>query len=108
MTRSVLVIFALVTALLGLPSSVQAQKLEHPLKAVGTAHPPLDLVYTFVNLTDARWASKYKTTTGADYVCHPLNSEILMSLLSVQKFFRWVNKVHIIQDNQVRLEVARV
>jgi hypothetical protein len=61
----------------------------------------IDIVYTYVNNTDPRWKKKYfKYTNDINKRRFNFNGEILYSLLTVQKFFNWVNKIYIVNDNQ--------
>ena len=62
----------------------------------------LDIVYTYVNNKDVKWQEKYKKYIGGelDYGRFNFNGEIFFSLLTVQKFFNWVNKIYIVNDDQ--------
>jgi hypothetical protein len=98
MTPPFVVVVAVVVAsflLTGPPPLLLVSALE-----AGTAHPPLDIVYLYLNVSDPRWMQKFRATTGSEAICHVSNSEILMSLLSVQRYFKWVRKVHIVVDDQ--------
>jgi len=62
----------------------------------------LDIVYTYVNSKDKKWIhkiKKYKNDINAKR--YNFYGEIYFSLLSVQKFFNWVNHIYIIHDDQV-------
>jgi hypothetical protein len=61
----------------------------------------VDIVYTYVNNTDQKWFKKVsKYSDKLDYNRFNFFGEIYFSLLSVQKFFSWVNKIYIINDDQ--------
>jgi hypothetical protein len=61
----------------------------------------IDIVYTYVNNTDKEWFNKIsKYTNKINYGRFNFFGEIYFSLLSVQKFFNWVNKIYIVHDNQ--------
>jgi hypothetical protein len=72
----------------------------------------IDIIYTYVNNTDEEWykkMTKYTTnllersvdkTNKVDHSRFNFFGEIYFSLLSVQKFFNWVNKIYIVHDNQ--------
>jgi len=61
----------------------------------------IDIVYTYVNNTDTKWQKKYfKYSETLDKLRFNYNGEIFYSLLTIQKFFNWVNKIYIIHDNQ--------
>jgi len=61
----------------------------------------IDIVYTYVNSNDIKWQKKYyKHSNTIDNKRFIYNNEILYSLLTVQKFFDWVNKIYIVNDNQ--------
>jgi len=61
----------------------------------------IDIVYTYVNNTDIKWQKKYfKYNSDIDSKRFNYNDEIIYSLLTVQKFFSWVNKIYIVNDNQ--------
>jgi hypothetical protein len=100
MKRRITCVSSLLTVSLSLALLPITWSSEEAAAPTSEAHPPLDIVYTYVNLTDEGWASKFRTTMNGDFVCHASNTEILMSLLSVQKFFAWVHKVHVVVDNQ--------
>ena len=61
----------------------------------------IDIVYTYVNNTDKIWFEKMtKYTNTINHGRFNFFGEIYFSLLSVQNFFNWVNKIYIIHDNQ--------
>lgn len=61
----------------------------------------IDIVYTYVNNTDKKWLEKYKKySSDINNGRFNFNGEIYFSLLSIQKFFNWVNNIYIIHDNQ--------
>jgi len=62
----------------------------------------LDIVYTYVNNTDKKWINKLsKNSNIIDKSRFNFNGEIFFSLLTVQKFFSWVNNIYIVNDDQV-------
>ena len=65
-------------------------------------HNKLDIVYTYVNNTDKKWFNKISkyTEKELDHARYNFFGEIYFSLLSVQKFFKWVHNIYIIHDNQ--------
>jgi len=64
----------------------------------------LDLVYTYVNNSDYKWIEKikeYKKNYRGGYKhLYNFKGEIFFSLLTVQKYFKWVNNIYIVHDNQ--------
>jgi hypothetical protein len=61
----------------------------------------IDIVYTYVNNTDKIWFKKIsKYTNKINYSRFNFFGEIYFSLLCVQKFFNWVNKIYIVHDDQ--------
>ena len=61
----------------------------------------IDIIYTYVNNTDKKWLKKFnKYKNTINYARFNFFGEIYFSLLTVQKFFNWVNKIYIIHDNQ--------
>ena len=63
----------------------------------------LDIVYTYVNNTDKKWfnkISKYSPKKNLDPARYNFFGEIYFSLLSVQKFFKWVHNIYIVHDDQ--------
>lgn len=62
----------------------------------------LDIVYTYVNNNDKKWLNKYKkyVDNSLNYSRFNFHGEIFFSLLSVEKFFNWVNNIYIVHDNQ--------
>lgn len=71
---------------------------------------PIDLVYTWVDGSDEKWAEKWfywqkELGVSDPYAVHPARcrdrEELKHSLRSVEKYMPWVNKIYIITDNQV-------
>ena len=61
----------------------------------------IDIVYTYVNNTDEKWFKKIsKYSKEINYGRFNFFGEIYFSLLSVQKFFNWVNNIYIVHDDQ--------
>jgi hypothetical protein len=63
----------------------------------------LDIVYTYVNNRDPKWIKKYSSYYDniIDNDRFNFNGEIYFSLLTVQKFFNWINNIYIVNDNQI-------
>ena len=61
----------------------------------------IDIVYTYVNSTDKKWLNKSKKYMPViNEKRFNYYGEIFYSLLTVQKFFNWVNKIYIVTDDQ--------
>ncbi|MCA0403742.1 MAG: Stealth CR1 domain-containing protein [Proteobacteria bacterium] len=65
---------------------------------------PIDVVYTWVNASDLNWQNEfreYQNYSSSNYAKHPSrfrdNGELKYSLLSLEKFAPWVNRIFIIK-----------
>lgn len=72
----------------------------------------IDIVYTWVDSKDSTWQSSRQLHTSNIVSCEPFSAdearfenhdEIFYSLLSIQKYLTWVNKIFIVTDNQIPL-----
>jgi len=76
-----------------------------------TLNNPIDIVYTWVDDTDAEWIKKkekrlqeykeYVSPTALDKARFVNNNELLYSLRSVLTYLKGINNIYIVTDNQI-------